>query len=62
MFEFGFTVKDAVRSLWVFLAAFAITMAGFNGEVSKSALWSAVAAGLIAVKNFVLADGSTAKG
>lgn len=62
MFEFGFTLKDAVRSAWTFLAAFAVTMAGFNGEFSKSALWAAVAAGLIAVKNFVLQDGSTVKG
>jgi hypothetical protein len=62
MFDLGFTLKDFIRSCWVFLAAFAVTMAGFNGEFSKSALWAAAAAGLIAVKNAVLADGSTIKG
>jgi hypothetical protein len=62
MFDLGFTWKDVVRSVWVFLAAFAVAMIGGDGEVNESALWAAVAAGLIAVKNFVLADGSTVKG
>lgn len=61
-FNIGFTKRDVVRSAWAFLAAFAVTMAGYNGDVSKAALWAGVAAGLIAVKNLLLADGSTVKG
>lgn len=62
MFNIGFTTKDLIRSIWTFLAAFAVTMAGYNGDVSKAALWAAVAAGIVAVKNLLLADGSTIKG
>jgi hypothetical protein len=57
IFGIGFTVKDVVRSGWAFLAAFVAVMAGYGGDVSKSALWAAAAAGLIAVKNLLLADG-----
>jgi hypothetical protein len=61
-FGIGFTKRDVVRSVWAFLAAFAVTMAGYGGDVSKSAVWAAVAAGLVAVKNLFLADGSLVKG
>lgn len=62
IFGIGFTVKDVVRSVWTFLAAFTAVMVGYGGDVDEAALWAAGAAGLIAVKNLLLADGSTAKG
>ena len=62
IFGIGFTLKDVVRSVWTFLAAFAAVMVGYNGQVDKAALWAGGAAGLIAVKNLILKDGSTAKG
>jgi hypothetical protein len=61
MFKFSFTMADLVRSAWVFATAFGITLLGTQ-ELSKAALWAAGAAGLIALKNFVLSDGSTLKG
>ena len=62
MFKLGFSVSDLIRSAWVFAAAFTAVFFAGNGVVSKSLLYAAIAAGIVAVKNFVLANGSTAKG
>jgi hypothetical protein len=62
LFELGFTKRDLVRSIWVFLIAFATTMQVSGGDVSEATLWGAVSAGAIAVKNFLLSDDSALKG
>jgi hypothetical protein len=61
-FGIGFTKRDVIRSVWSFIAAFAVTMLAQDGDLSSSALAGAAVAGLIAVKNLILADGSTLKG
>jgi hypothetical protein len=65
MFKIGFTKKDVIRSAYAF--AFAaigyIVIAQPKDVVTwRAAAIGAVAAGIAAVKNLVLADGSTAKG
>jgi hypothetical protein len=62
IFGISFSLKDAIRSAWTFAAAFTAVMVGYGGDVDEAALWAAAAAGLVAVKNLLLADGSTAKG
>jgi hypothetical protein len=62
VFDFGFTKKDLVRAVWVFVAAFAVAMGANGGQFDKAALWAAATAGILAVKNFLLADGTVAKG
>lgn len=68
MFNIGFTFKDLVRVVWTFVfgaLSYAILAEGdiINGTVNWKALAvGAVAAGLSALKNLVLADGTTVKG
>lgn len=61
MFELGFTTKDLVRVLWagVFAAAALLATGVTDWKVLAGA---AVAGGLSAIKNGVLADGSVIKG
>lgn len=65
MFSFGFTSRDLVRAAWSFVFAAVAYVAAVQPTTSdawKVALAGAVAAGLSAVKNLVLADGSAVKG
>lgn len=68
MFGISFTTKDLVRALWSFLfGALAFVLAVqteiLGGDVDwRGIALGAIAAGLSAVKNLVLADGSTVKG
>lgn len=65
MFNLSFTVKDLVRAAWSFLfgaLAYIVVVQPTTSSDWKAALAGAVAAGLSAVKNLLLADGSTAKG
>ena len=66
--DLGLGYKDWTRIVWTFLmAAGAVALAaGFdwiNGQpfTWRTVLIGAIAAGLSAIKNFVLADGSTLK-
>lgn len=61
MFDLGFTRRDAVRAVSVFLVAFVVTLAG-TSDLNKAALYAACTAGILAVKNYLLADGTLAKG
>ena len=61
MFGLSFTVKDLIRSAWVFAASFAAVFTTTQ-KLDRAALVAAIAAGVIAVKNLVLADGTTLKG
>jgi ferric-dicitrate binding protein FerR (iron transport regulator) len=65
MFGLSFTTKDLVRALWSFVfgaLAYIVVVQPTTSNDWKAALAGAVAAGLSAVKNLVLADGSTLKG
>lgn len=57
----GFNSADLRRVVWTFVAAAVASFAVSGGSVTKTALLAAIAAGISAVKNFVLADGSPAK-
>ncbi len=82
MFQFSFTLKDFIRSVWAFVAVY-VTVAGGQllgvaDDLVKSCktscdftsakaqgiaiLIALVSAVLLALKNLVLADGSTLKG
>lgn len=67
MFGLSFGKKDLVRSAWAFGITFFTALGASAASVhdlstAKAALVAAVVAGLVAVKNLVLADGSTIKG
>ncbi len=57
MISLSFTKKDLVRVAWTFAAAAVASWATTGGSYTKAAAIAAVAAGITAVKNFVLADG-----
>jgi len=63
--KLGFTLKDLVRFVWVFLVGGAAYIAVQGSDVPKD--WKGFviavgAAGILAVKNFILKDGTTIKG
>ena len=68
MFNIGFTVKDFVRAGWTFIfGALSYVLLAQTDIINGSVDWKAVAvgaaaAGLSALKNLVLADGTTVKG
>lgn len=68
MIQIGFTVKDLIRAVWVFIfGAVGFVMAVQLDIIGGDPDWRAIglgalAAGLSAVKNLVLADGTTLKG
>lgn len=67
MFKLSFTKKDVVRAAWAFGVAFLVALgASANGvhdlSTAQAAVVAAVVAGVLAVKNLVLADGSALKG
>lgn len=68
MFKLSFTLKDLIRAGWAFLggvvAYLAVNQAAIsNGTVDgKALLTGAVVAGVVSLKNLLLADGTTAKG
>lgn len=65
MFEIGFTVRDLIRAGYAFLFAalgYIVVAQPQSSDQWKVAVAGAVAAGLSALKNLVLADGSKAKG
>jgi hypothetical protein len=65
MFDLGFTKKDLVRACWAAIAgaAVAIAYAIDTGETDWKVLGgAALAAAIVSVKNFLLADGSPLKG
>lgn len=68
MFGLGFTTKDLIRAIWSFvfgaLGYVVLVQADvIGGTVDLKALAAgAVVAGLSALKNFVLAEGTTLKG
>jgi len=61
MFGISFTLKDVVRSAWVFVFAAAAALTASQTS-TKAGVIAAIAAGLVAVKNLLLADGTTIKG
>jgi len=66
MFQLSFTKKDLVRAVWAFLAGgigtyVTMQQAHATGDW-KVLLGAVVTAGLVSVKNLILADGSTLKG
>lgn len=65
MISIGFGKRDLVRAVWSFVfaaLAYVATVQPTTSDAWKPALAGAIAAGLSAVKNLVLADGSTVKG
>jgi len=68
VFDLSFTRRDVVRAIWSFLAGavayVALAQADIiNGQVNyKALIVGATVAGLVSLKNFLLADGSVAKG
>jgi len=65
MFGISFTTKDLVRSVWAFIfgALGYVVVAQPKDVITwKAAAIGGVAAGLAAVKNLLLADGTTVKG
>lgn len=65
MFEFAFTKKDLVRSAYAFVfavAAYLVVVQPTDAASLKTAVVGALAAGVAAVKNLFLKDGTTAKG
>jgi ferric-dicitrate binding protein FerR (iron transport regulator) len=63
--ELKFTKRDAMRAVWTFLfAALGVIVVAKpqSGDEWKVAAVAAVAAGIGAVKNLILRDGSTLKG
>jgi hypothetical protein len=65
MFGISFTKSDLVRAIWTFLFGVAGYVAVTGGGVPddwKAFAAGAVMAGLSAVKNLVLKDGTTLKG
>lgn len=56
LFDLGYTKKDAVRAAWAFVAAFGVAVQG--KPASKAAAYAGIVAGVLAVKNFVLAGGA----
>jgi hypothetical protein len=71
MFGFGFTRSDLIRAVWCFIFGFAGYYGLYGADILASPDISealaafasgAVLAGLSAVKNFVLKDGTVLKG
>lgn len=66
MFEVNFTTKDAVRAAWAFvfgaLGYVLIAQPQLEAGAWRAIAIGAVAAGLSAAKNLLLADGTVAKG
>lgn len=66
MFKLSFTAKDLVRAGWAFLAGVigyvALHSAEFSNVTWKPFVYGAVVAGLVSIKNLLLADGTTVKG
>lgn len=71
MFKIGFTVRDVIRAVWSFVFGFVGFYALSSADILKAedptaavaALASgAILAGLSALKNLLLADGTTIKG
>lgn len=71
MFEFGFTKKDLVRAIWSFVFGFVgfyilnttqVVNADDPAAAAAALLTGAAMAGLSALKNLLLKDGSTLKG
>ena len=65
MFGFSFTKKDVVRAIWAFVfgaLGYIVIVQPQDLASWKAAAVGAVAAGASAVKNLVLADGTTLKG
>ena len=62
MFKLSFTRSDLVRAFWAFVGgAVAFYLVQGKGDW-KSVVAGAVTAGLVSVKNLLLADGSAVKG
>lgn len=65
MIDIGFSRKDLVRAGWTFLFAalgYIVIAQPTDWASWKTAAIAAVAAGISAVKNLVLQDGTTLKG
>lgn len=66
MFKLSFTRKDLIRAAWAFVAggigAYVVAQQANQTGDWKVLLGAVVTAGLVSVKNLILADGSTAKG
>lgn len=65
MFEFTFSKKDAVRSAYAFVFAvlgYLVIVQPTDVASLKTAAVGALAAGVAAVKNLFLKDGTTLKG
>lgn len=65
MFNIGFTKKDVVRAVWTFVFAaltYIVVAQPTTSDAWKVALAGALGAGLSALKNLVLADGTVVKG
>lgn len=63
--KLGFTLKDLVRFAWVFIVGGAAYIAVQGSDVPqdwKGFTLAVAAAGVLAVKNFLLKDGTTLKG
>ena len=65
MISIGFTRNDLIRAVWTFVAAavgYILIVQPTDATSWKTALVAGVAAGVSAVKNLLLADGSRLKG